>query len=321
MTPTPAPDRSHQISIDNQVYEVDILERVNLGDTATRIIVTNFSVNDTANDVLRVCIESIRKFTTEEVEIWAVDNASDQRHVDWLIQFDDQLNLVLNRTEPINPFHKQQGVIQKTRQFLRGNIPPTSQLHQDGSYANAIALELGRLCIAPSSHTILTMHSDTLVAKPGWLSHLKSKLTAKNRAAAFRRDTGRVHALHIGGLLLDYTLFKPLQMSFLPNMRRERYPNAPEYDVGDQITLQLVENGFETYVSPNTFNEPELVEKLRPNSSFRALAPCDLCFDDNWDVFYLHLGRGTVKSAGMYKKTGKVSPKQWVEFAEEYLLS
>lgn len=319
MSSTPSPGSSCQISIDSQVYELEILRRVRLNDTATRIIVTNFIVNDTAKDVFRVCIESIRKFTSEDVEIWVVDNVSDERYVDWLIQFNDQLNLVLNRTEPINPFRKQ-GVVQKARQFLTRSTPPARQLY-DGSYANAIALELGRSCIAPSSHTIFTMHSDTLVAKPGWLSHLKSKLTEKARAAAFRRDTGRVHALHIGGLLLDYTLFEPLQMSFLPNMRRERYPDAPEYDVGDQITLQLMTSRFEMYVSPNTFNEPKLIEKLSPDSPFRALGPCDLCFDDDWNVFYMHLGRGAVKSAGMYKKTGKVSPEQWIEFAEEYLLS
>ncbi len=165
------------------------------------------------------------------------------------------------------------------------------------------------------------MHSDTLVTKYGWLSHLKSKLSERVRAAAFRRDPNRVHALHIGGLLLDFTLFEPLQMSFLPNMRQERYRNMPEYDVGDQITLKLREHGFEVYVSPNTFDDPESSERIGPSSPFRLL-PCDRAFDDDEDVFYLHMGRGTPKAVGTYpRNTSKVNPEQWIEFAEEHLLS
>jgi small nuclear ribonucleoprotein (snRNP)-like protein len=310
---------SRQISIDEQVYQVEILRRVYLDEAATRIVIASFIVNDTARDILRVCIESIRKFTTEDVEIWVVDNASDEQYVSWLTQFDDKLNLVLNRTEPINPLRKPPGVVQRVRRFLAASNLPARQLH-DGSYANAIALELGRLCIAPSSHTVFTMHSDTLVTKHGWLSYLKSKLTEKVRAVAFARDKIRVHALHIAGLLLDYTLFDALQMSFLPNMRQERYPDMPEYDVGDKITLQLRAHGLGTFVVPNTYNNPELSTRLTSASPFTQMSPCDLCFDDDWDVFYMHMGRGTVKSTDMYKRAGKIYPKQWVEFAEKHLL-
>jgi hypothetical protein len=163
------------------------------------------------------------------------------------------------------------------------------------------------------------MHYDTLVTKYGWLAHFKSKLTERNRAIAFRRDKIRIEALHIAGLLLDFTLFEPLKMSFLPNLHQERYPDLPEYDVGDQLTLQLRANGLGNDVLSNTFNNPEFSEWVPVDSPFRQMLSCDLCFDDQRDVIFMHLGRGIPKLTGKHKRSG-LFPDQWIEFADEYLL-
>jgi glycosyltransferase involved in cell wall biosynthesis len=275
-------DNQKQISIDNQIYRVEIFRNVQLGADATRIIIPTLILNNMAKNLLRVCVESIQKFTIEEVEIWIVDNNSSESYTNWLKQFSHNINLALNRTEPINPFRKERSLIQKVRRTISGqrNQKPRGQM-EDGSYANFIGLELGRRCIDPDSATIFTMHYDTLATKLGWLKYLKSKLTDKVRAVGYRQNKLRVDALHVAGLLLDYSLFEPLHLSFMPNMRRERFPNKPEYDVGDQITIQLKAHGFDFKATRNTFNNPEFGERAPKGSPFRQMLACDLCFDDD----------------------------------------
>lgn len=312
------PNRSG-IIIDGCTYEVEVVKRVHLNETATRIIIPTFIMNETAKDMVRVCVESIQKFTVEDVEIWLVDNNSAQSYVNWLKQFNPKINLVLNRTEPINPFRKPPGITHKLRNMLKSNQHYPQM--QDGSYANAIGLELGCHCIPPSTQTIFTMHYDTLVTKRGWLRYMKSRLTEKVRAVAFRSDKIRIQALHVAGLLLDFTLFEPLQMSFLPNMRRERHPDLPEYDVGDGLTLQLRANSFDTFAIANTFNNPQFSRWIPAHHPLSQMLVCDVCFNDDREVIYMHLGRGTEKSTKKHKQTsGKVYPEQWIAFAEENLL-
>lgn len=308
-----------EITIDDCIYEVEVYRRLSLQETATRIIVPTYMMSDTARDMVRVCIESLLRFTEEEIEIWVVDNHSARSHADWLIAFDGPINVALNRTEPINPLRKPPNFRRKLRRLLTGQ--PIAGQMQDGAYANAVGLEIGRQCIDASVHTIFTMHYDTLATREGWLRYLKSKLTGKVRAVAIHHDPGKIQAYHIAGLLFDYRLFDELEMSFMPNMNHERHPDLPEYDVGDRITLQLHAHGHSGFVLPNTHNDPSLIELIPADSPFRNLATSARCFDDHWNVIFLHMGRGTVKSIGKYKQKNKLYPEQWIEFAEKHLLS
>jgi len=307
-------DDTRAISIDNQTYQIEIFRHTQHDISSTRILIPTLILNDTAKEMVRVCVANIQKFSVEDVEIWIVDNNSPELYANWLTQFNPDVNIVLNHTEPVNPFLKL-GLKRKIRSFFA-----TKRQMQDGSYANAIALELGRQVIDSSTHTIFTMHYDALPTRPGWLKYLKSRLNQSVRAVGYRKNTLRIEALHVAGLLLDYTLFESLGLSFMPNMRRERYPDKPEYDVGDQITLQLKAHGFDFEAMPNTFNNPEFAEHIPFDSPFRQMLACDLCFDDEWNIFFMHLGRGTPKTANTYKQVpGKVYPEQWIEFGEKHL--
>lgn len=128
---------THQITIDNKIYQTHVLRRTYLDNTATRIIIPVLMINNTGKEIVRVCIQSIRKFTNEDVEIWVVDNGSKEHNIKWLIKFDDKLNLVINQTEPVNPFSKKLSVVQKLGRLIKGNQLLSQQL-QDGYYANAI---------------------------------------------------------------------------------------------------------------------------------------------------------------------------------------
>jgi len=303
-------------SIDNQMYRIEIFRNVQLGADATRIIVPTLILNDTAKEMVRVCVAGIQKFTTEDVEIWLVDNNSPPRYARWLTQFNANVNIILNHTEPVNPFLKL-SLKQKIRYLFS---PPLKKQMIDGSYANAIALELGRRVINPATRTIFTMHYDAIPIRYGWLKYMKSKLNATVRAVGYRQNTLRVKAPHIAGLLLDYTLFESLEMSFLPNMRRERFPNQPEYDTGDQIAMQIRTHNLGFEITHNTFNEPHLLERLSLDNHFRQMQGCDLCFDDDWNVFFMHLGRGIPKSTTVTHIPSKIYPTQWISFIHTYLL-
>jgi hypothetical protein len=183
-----------------------------------------------------------------------------------------------------------------------------------GSYANAIGLELGTWAIDPDTRLLFVMHNDVLAIRSNWLSYLQSKLSDRVRAAATVQDihNARIGALHVSGLLFDFTLYRKLEMSFMPDL--------PRLDVGDRISASLRAAGYEEFVCHNTYNEPELVEWLGPDDPLRQLH-ADRAFDDERNVIFAHLGRGTPKSAGHYHKPDKTYPEQWITFAQEHVLA
>lgn len=299
---------SKKIVIDGRSYKVRIHRKVVQNSDSCKIIIPAYMPNIMSKEITRVCIQSINKYTTEPHEIWVVDNNSPVKYSRWLndIPF---INVVFNKTEPINPFLNKK--CNKYFEFIQHKM---GDQFKDASYANAIGLEIGIRCIEPSTKYVFTMHSDTLVLKDNWISYFKSKLNNEIKIVSFRKDPRRVNALHIGGMLMDFTLFKKLNRSFMPNMRQERYPDLPEYDVGDRITLEILKNNYKTFVCKNTFNNPKL-EKCIPDSNPLKYLHVDKSFDDNKNVIFLHLGRGIVKSVGEYMKKGKTNPQQWISFA------
>jgi len=181
-----------------------------------------------------------------------------------------------------------------------------------GSYANAVGLELAAKLIDPETHYMFVMHNDVLVCRTGWLSFLLSKLGGQVRGAAVSQSPARVKVMHVSGFLFDFRLFNTLKMNFLPNM--------PHYDVGDLVSIRLRESGYEHYVCRNTFNHPQTCELIPPTHPLREMY-CDRVFDDDGNMIYLHLGRGTPKAIGNYSKAGKTYPEQWIRYADSYLLS
>ncbi len=106
-------------------------------DTATICV-----VNYRTLDVTRMCLRSIRKYTDYPYEVLVIDTDSRDESLDYLKGL-SWIRLVERRPERPDP---------------------------DGSYAHGAALDLGlSLC-----HTefFVTLHSDTIILRPGWLSPL-----------------------------------------------------------------------------------------------------------------------------------------------------
>lgn len=289
-----------EIPIDGRDYLVEVDRRVVLPVEAPRIIVVSHQPNRTAIELLRVCIEAVQYFTPEPHELWIVDNNSPRESLHWLNKRLD-INLVQNRTEPLPP---------EARRADREHIQSTSQ--QDwGSYANAVALELGTRLIDPGSHYLMSMHMDALPCRVGWLSFLKSKLTNGVGAAGVRLDKTRTAegVLHVLGYMVDFRIFRDLKLDF--------FPELPELDVGDRVTIRLRQAGHDVFACPNTIWDARLAETIPLSSPLRDLQ-VDRSFDDDGNLIFLHLGRGIRKSGGEHKRGP--SPEEWIKIAREYLM-
>jgi hypothetical protein len=286
--------------IDGRDYDVQVTRNVSLPPDAPRLAVVSRQNNETAMNLVRVCIDAVRHFTPEPHELWVVDNNSPSANIQWLLE-QTGVNIALNRTEPLPE-------AARNRDIIKGE--PDSQLTWD-SYANAIGLEIVAKLIDPQSSYLMSMHMDTMPCRGGWLSYLKSKIKGKVRAAGVRMDKTRTPegVLHVLGYLVDFQLFKKLKLDYLPDL--------PQLDVGDRVTVRLREEGYEVFACHNTLWEPALAEKIPASSPLKDFR-VDRAFDDDGNVIFLHLGRGVRKSIGVHVQ-GTLAD-DWVRIAYEHLL-
>lgn len=294
-------EREITLPLDGIDYQLRLVRKVVRPENAPRLVVVCLQPNETARKVLQICVRGIQRFTPTPHELWVVDNNSPEEHTRWLVEWPD-INVVLNRTEPLPP----EG---------RGLAAPSKGKNlqtQWGSYANAIGLEIAARMVDPETRYFVTLHMDTSPCEDTWLDHLISKLGTSVRAAGVRMDRGRTPAgvLHVLGYVVDFQLFRKLGLDF--------FPDLPGYDVGDKVTTGLRAAGYEVHACPNTFTDPDLVEKIPSDSPFRSLH-VDRVFDDDGNVIFLHLGRGVAKASGRH--SASTLPDQWIQFCEERLLA
>jgi len=250
--------------------------------------------------MLRVCIQAVQYFTPEPHELWIVDNNSPQERLEWLKKWSD-INLVQNRTEPLPP---------EARRADPEEVVSAPQ-QTWGSYANAVGLELAVRLIDPTAHYLMSMHMDALPCRAGWLSFLKSKLCDGVGAAGVRMDKTRTAegVLHVLGYMVDFRLFQKLRLDF--------FPELPELDVGDRVTIRLRQAGYGVFACPNTVWEAKLVESIPLSSPLRNFQ-VDRSFDDDGNLIFLHLGRGVRKSGGEHQRGP--SPADWIRMVREDLM-
>jgi len=290
-----------KVSLDGIEYRIELERKVYLTPDAPRLVVVSHVQNSTAKELLRVCLAAIRRFTPEPHELWIVDNNSPMENLDELLRLDD-VNVVLNRTEPLPP---------EGRKLEDGQAACVSQLNW-GSYANAVGLELAARVIEQQTGYFMSLHMDALPCRAGWLSFLRSKLSDGIAAAGVRMDTTRTPdgVLHVLGYMCDFQLLKRLKLSF--------FPDLPQLDVGDNVTVKMREAGYKVFACLNTVWEPDLVARIPLSSPLRDLH-VDRSFDDNGNVIFLHLGRGLRRSSGEHRKG--TTAEAWINFVDTVLLS
>ncbi len=238
-------------------------------------------------------VKCIKKYTEHPYVLWLVDNFSNRRTQNFISQLDD-VNVIFNRTKIGTLFR------------------PWYKIPYGGSLANAVALELAAK--VTNGKYMFVMHNDCVPCKRGWLAYLKSKLNDEVKIAGVRQDTTRVKAMHQSGFLFDFELYEKLGLSFMHNM--------PVYDVGDQITQGLLDRGYKYFLCKNIFNHPETIELLNKETYPDILREYifDKCFDDDGELIYMHLGRGTLEDREAHLKDKRLSKADWIALINEHLL-
>lgn len=302
------PGRAFQgdIHVDGRSYTVQITRKSERPPEAPRIVVISHLRNDTAVNLLRVCISSVAHHTPEPHELWVVDNNSPLEYVEWLAEW-PEINLVMNRTEPVPP------------EMIESDAAVAEAPMQQnwGSYANAVGLELAKRVIDPTSLYFMSMHMDAMPCKSHWLTFLSSKITSRDRdgsfdatpvaAAGVRMDRTRTPegVLHVLGYIVDFQLFKTLDLNF--------FPALPALDVGDRVTIELRKAGYEVFACRNTLWNPEL-KTLIPDSSPWKNLHVDRSLDDDGNLIFAHLGRGLRRSSGV--QSAGVSVEEFIKAAK-----
>jgi hypothetical protein len=290
-----APAASRTVTIAGTRYPIEVLARSRAPEPdAVAIVVPCHE----AFELTRLCLDAIRRFTDVPHEVWVVDNASSPATVGRLVGETDA-NLILNRAAPWR------------RSGLFARFLPWYRQAGGGSVANGVALELAAEVVQP--RWMFCMHNDAMPARRGWLAYLRSRLDARTRAVGVRQDPTRVRAAHQSGLLFDFSLFRPLRMSFMPGL--------PAYDVGDLVSVRLREAGYEVAICDNAYNRPELRERL-PEGHWLKAINCDIAFDAAGEIVYLHLGRGTLR----YSQPGSEHARQlalddWLALVRAHILA
>lgn len=289
-----------ELTIHNRSYALRVFHRVSTPVEAPRLVVVSHLPNETAVELLSATLDALDRFTEEAHELWVVDNNSPERYLDALVQRPN-INLVLNRTEPLPP---------DERSAKSSHAENPSQ-EEWGSYANALALELAVRLIDPQSRYLMTLHMDSVPCRTGWLGFLLSKIQGDVAAAGVRLDRTRTPegVLHVLGFIVDFQIFRSLALDF--------FPELPEIDTGDKVTIGLRLAGYEVFACPNTVWEPELVEAIPASSPLRDLH-ADRSFDDDGNVIFLHLGRGIRRTTGEHTKGTTV--EQWLRTLTDSVL-
>ena len=266
-------------------YSFEILRRKETESDAPKIIIVTYMFNNDSAEITKLAVESIKRFTEQEYEIWISDLNSTKENFQWVVA-DRELNFVRN---------------------LSISQPRSSG--QD-SYGNALGLEAATRAIDSQTKYVVIMHSDVVVAANNWLEFVINKLNDKVKGVGFSTDTSRINAMHASGTVFDFDLYYTYKVDFRPNL--------PHLDVADDITKKITENNFEYVCCKNSFNDKSVIDLIGGESIFKNMH-CDRAINDSNEVFFAHLGRGIQKAAGNYFKPNRTGTKQWVNTIKQFL--
>jgi hypothetical protein len=247
------------------------------GARTTVVLVNSLTSRMTLN-----ALHSFRKFNDVPTDYVVVDNFSEG----WVL--DDLVREAGSFASIVSNYGKPQSI----------------KLGHWDSLLNAIGVDIGSRFVRTELGFVC--HNDVLACRRGWLRHLESKITPNVRGAAFLKDNGRINAMHVSGYMYDVGLYNRDVADW--------YPVRGGWDVGDHYTQFLRDRGIDYHVCPCTHNDPNLSPKSDPTQAWTRSIRADRCLDDEGNVVYMHMGRGSLKSLVGYSQPGKTTHEEWVDF-------
>jgi len=214
------------------------------------------------------------------------------------------INYIVVENSNLN-FNEQLLEISPNVKFLNNNCS------ESGSYANASGIEFGKFHI--NTEYCFVCHSDVMVVDKCFFSYIDSKIADGYKIIGTGIDTNphRIQALHISGVLLESNLLK--KINTYPIVEQ----GVMKLDVGDTITKYARDNKLPYTCMDNTISNPKLWESINePYKSWGPSCGVDRAVNDEQEVAFIHLGRGTPNHRGSYKKPNKKTKTEWVNYNE-----
>lgn len=176
------------------------------------------------------------------------------------------------------------------------------------SFTNGEAVEKGLELV--EAEYVFVCHNDVVATNPNWMRFLYSKIEEGCAIAGTVVDNSRIGAVHISGLLIKSDIAK--NVNFDPIFDEH---NNNVIDVGDNWTQYCRDESLDYYCCRNTHNN-NAEEIPEPFTNFQV----DRAIDEDNNVIFLHLGRGTRKQYNQYHQSGKVYFEDWVKFVNSNIL-
>ena len=243
--------------------------------------------------LVSIAIRAYERFTPNfKLNYIVVENSNDETHKDFITGLAENVTWIKNG-----------------RDFM-AEASPADRNHI-GSYIVASAYERG--LEEAKSDLVFFSHNDVSPASDSWLDFLVSKVDSGFTVAGMLRDDWRIYAVHSCSLLTTREYAK--SVSFYPVYEEGKHGSA--LDVGDKLTLVARRKGLLEFACRNTHNHRAYTEIIEePFKSLKVVRS----LDDDGNVIFLHLGRGTPKHFGTYSKQGgSALLHEWVSFLKNEL--
>ena len=235
-----------------------------------------------SKDLTSLAIRSFERYRRDfNFKYIVVENSEDTSYKDYVLSLSADVVWVQNPTSSL----------------LDSNRPTVR------SDANASGLEKGLEYV--KTEYVFLCHNDVVACHDDWMSYLLSKIDKETPLVGVREHD---NAAHVIGVLVKTDIAKSVSM----------YPKLDCWDVGDKLTHYCVENNLNYFICKNTNNDPDAAEKIKTEKYKNV--NIDRVLNDNYEVFYMHLGRGTDKQYNLYHKPNKMLLPGWVEFVNRFVL-
>lgn len=254
------------LSVDEHSYDCEIHQNITPKNyEVPRIVLVSYQPNEALRELVECAIQSLLFYSGDQVELWIVDNFTGTNNSKWLTKYNDQLNIIFLKNHP---------------------------KEKCGSYANALGIEAFLEYYNQIDFNFLgSLHQDICVTRFDWLDVILEKFADGFAAVGTRCDTGRVKegVLHPLGCFYNYELIKKHELSF--------WPNLPNFDFADLVSVNLRKLGYRIFYFDNTIWDERAKNALNASRSKFMDISVDRSLNDKKFVFFMHLGRGVVKTS------------------------
>jgi hypothetical protein len=240
-------------------------------------------------EFIEILIKSFERFRPSDLGInyVVVENSSDESYRDAILRLGPHVMWIQN---PLDYSH------------FFSNVA--------GSFANALGLQRGLEVV--TTEWVFLAHNDVCVTSTAFFDELRKRVEQGYSLVGTVRDNARVKAIHISGCLVRTQHARSVNL--LPELHIEASgPVGIVLDVGDRLDLMCQSSNLRTFCYPNTEND-STIALSPPFDGFNV----DRCVNEKNEVIFMHLGRGSVKMAGHYRKPGKVLKDEWVRFCQQF---